>query len=235
MKRVLIITHVESEGPGTLGYFLRSLGDVVIQRTRLYNGETLPDEVRDVDAIVIMGGPMNVYDENEYPFLKEETDFLSSAIEANIPILGICLGAQMIAKASYASVSRAFEKECGWRDVSLTDTGRRDILFQGVTDPVRVFQWHEDTFEIPYGGTLLATSKECTNQAFRYGNAYGLQFHVEVTRDMLVNWMGDVPECRDSVEDYETIKDDLHAQARVIYNNFMWLTDIYRQAAGRRR
>lgn len=235
MKRVLIITHVESEGPGTLEHFLRSLEGIVIHRTRLYNGETFPNEVREVDAIITMGGPMNVYDEDEYPFLKEETDFLANAIEANIPILGICLGAQMIAKACHASVNTAFEKECGWRDVSLTDIGRRDILFQGVADPIRAFQWHEDTFEIPHGGVLLATSSECTNQAFRYGNAYGFQFHVEVTDGILTDWFDTVPECREWIGHYEKIKDDFYTQASIIYSNFLWLTDISRQVTRRRR
>ncbi|MCD6486179.1 MAG: type 1 glutamine amidotransferase [Syntrophobacterales bacterium] len=185
MKKVLIITHVEAEGPGTLGDFLQSFEDLKIQRAKLYNGEKLPYAARNLDAIVTMGGPMNVHDEDEYPFLKEETEVLKQAIDANTPILGICLGAQMIARACLAPVNKALEKELGWKNVSLTDSSRRGILFQGIADKMRVFQWHEDTFEIPYGGSLLATSGECSNQAFRYGNAYGLQFHVEVTRDML--------------------------------------------------
>lgn len=235
MKKVLIITHVESEGPGTLGDFLQSFEDLKIQEAALYNGEKLPDDARSFDAIVTMGGPMNVHDEDEYPFLREETEFLRQAIDANIPILGICLGAQMIARACHAPVNKAPEKELGWKNVALTDSGRRDILFQGVTDKMRVFQWHEDTFEIPYGGSLLATSKECPNQAFRYGNAYGLQFHIEVTRDMLIEWMTNLPEYGESIRIYERIRHNLYTQARMIYANFLWLTDICRKPAGGRR
>ena len=235
MKKVLIITHVESEGPGTLGDFLQSFEDLKIQRAELYNGENLPDDARVFDAIVTMGGPMSAHDEDEYPFLKEETEFLKQAIDANIPILGICLGAQMIARACHAPVNKALEKELGWKNVSLTDSGRRDILFQGITDKMRVFQWHEDTFEIPYGGSLLATSEECPNQAFRYGNAYGLQFHIEVTREMLIEWMTNLPECGESVRVYERIRHTLYTQARMIYANFLWLTDICRKSAGSRR
>ena len=234
MIKTLIITHVESEGPGTLGDFLQFLDDVEVQRVKLYNGEKLPDNLQDFNAIVTMGGPMSVHDEGEYPFLREEAEFLERAIEANIPILGICLGAQMIARACYATVNRAPEKELGWKDVSLTDLGRRDILFQGIPGEMRVFQWHEDTFEVPYGGSLLVTAEECPNQAFRYRNAYGLQFHIEVTRDMLLKWLDTLPECEDSIRSFERIENDLYGQARMIYANFLWFVDICKSAGSSR-
>ena len=129
------------------------------------------------------------------PFLKEETIFLRRAIDANIPILVICLGAQVIARTRHAPVNKALEKESDWESVSLTDSDRRNILFHRVTDQLQVFQWHEGTFETLYGGSLLATSEKSPNQAFRYGNAYGLQFHTEVTRDMLIEWMTNLLEC----------------------------------------
>ncbi len=145
---VLIIVHVESEGPGTLGSFLDSSG-VTVRLARVYSGERLPENIDGLQAIISMGGPMNVYEENEYPFLRDETILLRKAIAANLPVLGICLGAQMIAKASGARVVRSPKEEIGWGKVFLTDAGRSDLLFSGVPATLDVLQWHGDMFEIP--------------------------------------------------------------------------------------
>jgi GMP synthase (glutamine-hydrolysing) len=184
---VLIIVHVESEGPGTLGSFLDSSG-VNIHLARVYSGERLPENIDGLQAIISMGGPMNVYEENEYPFLRDETVLLREAIAADLPVLGICLGAQMIARASGARVVRSPEEEIGWGKVFLTDAGRSDLLFSGVPATLDVLQWHGDMFEIPEAGTLMASGDICPNQAFRYRNAFGLQFHVEVTGEILAAW-----------------------------------------------
>ncbi|MBN1931602.1 MAG: type 1 glutamine amidotransferase [Desulfobacterales bacterium] len=225
MKKALIITHDESEGPGTLGDFLNGFG-LSVRTVRLYNGESLPGNVAGYDAIVTMGGAMSVNEEYLYPFLAKERVFLKEAIDGNIPVLGICLGAQMIAKACYASVGRAPEKELGWRNVSQTELGQRDILFQGLPANLQVFQWHNESFEVPQGGSLLATSAKCPNQAFRYRNAYGLQFHIEVTRDMLIEWLDTEPECEACIQFFEEIEHDFYTQARMIYANFLWFIDI---------
>ena len=127
---VLIIVHVDSEGPGTLGGFLDSSGDTVCL-ARVYSGERLPENIDGLQAIISMGGPMNVYEENEYPFLRDETILLQKAIAANLPVLGICLGAQMIAKATGARVVRSPKEEIGWGKVFLTEAGRSDLLFSG--------------------------------------------------------------------------------------------------------
>lgn len=118
---------------------------------------------------------MNVYEEDKYPFLKEETLFLRQAIDSGVPVLGICLGAQMISKACGAAVKKAPVSELGWARVRLTSTARTDPLFHGISETLQVFQWHDDTFDIPAGGLWLATSQECHNQAFSYRNAYGLR------------------------------------------------------------
>jgi len=225
MTRVLIIQHVEAEGPGTLGDFLRDV-QAEIQTVRLYEGDPLPSDMDSFDALVLMGGPMNVYEEGKYPFLREETEFLRTVIEANIPTLGICLGAQMIAKACYAPITKAAHGEIGWRNVSLTNAGSKDIMFEGIPATMRVFQWHEDTFDVPYGGKLLVTAGVCPNQAFRYRNAYALQFHVEVTQGMLQNWLGAMPECGECVRTFDAIGDTLRAQANRIYANFLWLVEL---------
>jgi GMP synthase-like glutamine amidotransferase len=133
---------------------------------------------------------MNVYEEDKYPFLREEDLFIKEAIQRGKVVLGICLGAQLIAKALGAKVFKASVKEIGWYDVSLTGIGSSDPIFSKFPNTFSVFQWHEDTFEIPHAGKLIATSTSVPNQAFRYGeNTYGLQFHLEVTEEMIKEWM----------------------------------------------
>jgi len=230
MTRVLIVEHAEAEGPGTLGDFLRDV-EADIRTIQVFKGDPLPDDIGSFDALVSMGGPMNVYEEGRYPFLREETEFLRRVIDANIPTLGICLGAQLIAKACYAPVIKASHTEVGWRSVSLTNAGSKDILFEGIPGTMQVFQWHEDTFDIPSGGKLLVTSGACPNQSFRYRNAYALQFHVEVTRSMLLEWLGAMPSCEGCVRTFETIEGTLSTQAKKIYSNFLWLVDLHRRAS----
>jgi GMP synthase-like glutamine amidotransferase len=234
MKKALVIMHVESEGPGTLGEFLESYG-FRLQTVKLHKEEKLPRSVQKFDAIVSMGGPMGVHDEELYPFLKSETEFLRKAIDQNIPILGICLGAQMIAHACGATVEPADEAELGWKNIFVTGEGRRDILFQGLPGTLQVFQWHEDTFEMPHGGTLLAIGKECLHQAFRYRNAYGIQFHVEVTENMLTDWFETQSECDDYINIYKHIERDYCTQAKMIYANFIWFVELCREVTGNKR
>jgi GMP synthase-like glutamine amidotransferase len=133
---------------------------------------------------------MNVYEESRYPFLHEEDQFITRLIIEEIPFLGICLGAQILAKACGAKVFKAPAEEIGWDAVMVTEQGRKDRLFLHVPETMTVFQWHGDTFDVPAGGYLLAEGKVCPSQAFRVGaNAYGLQFHIEATPDMVKRWM----------------------------------------------
>jgi GMP synthase (glutamine-hydrolysing) len=217
---VLIIMHVESEGPGTLGAFLEKSGGAV-RLARVYAGEPLPEDIDGLQAIISMGGPMNVYEEQEFPFLKDETILLRKAIAASLPVLGICLGAQMIAKASGARVVRSPKEEVGWGKVSLTDAGRSDLLFSGLPAVLDVLQWHGDMFEIPEAGALIATGDDCPHQAFRYRNAFGLQFHVEVTREILADWFKDLPDLEKILKTYDQLKPDLDRHAERMYKNFM--------------
>ncbi|PIV21010.1 MAG: hypothetical protein COS40_09635 [Deltaproteobacteria bacterium CG03_land_8_20_14_0_80_45_14] len=185
---VLIIKHVETEGPGLIEYCLEQ-EKIFHQILELKPGIHLP-KLDDLTHIVLLGGPMNVYEEDRYPFLKDEDLFIKEAIQRGKRILGICLGAQLIAKALGAKVFKAPVKEIGWYDVSLTRIGSIDPLFSQLPKTFSVFQWHEDTFEIPHNAILIATSSPVPYQAFRYGdNAYGLQFHLEVTREMIREWM----------------------------------------------
>jgi GMP synthase-like glutamine amidotransferase len=186
---ILIIKHISIEGPGIIGEFFRN-SQWQVETIELGNGERLPSDFNNVEAIIVLGGPMNANEEDRFPFLKEEDIFIKKAIKKEIPILGICLGAQLLAKACGAKVRKAKKKEIGWYKISLTAEGKKDRLFQGLDSKLDVFQWHEDTFELPANTGLLATSIICKNQAFRFSrNAYGLQFHIEVTPDMIKSWI----------------------------------------------
>jgi GMP synthase-like glutamine amidotransferase len=187
--RVLVLQHVAIEGPGVLEPFLTQRG-WQLDTVPLYAGAQLPEQPRQYQAILVMGGPMGVYDEAEYPFLRTEHDFLQRAIAQQVPILGVCLGSQLLAKALGARVYRNPCKEIGWYAVDLTAAGCSDPLFAGVESPLLVFQWHGDAFDLPPGATALASSPLCTHQVFRYGDrVYGCLFHLEVTPEMIRTWM----------------------------------------------
>jgi len=185
---VLIIKHIDIEGPGLIEYCLKQ-EKLPYQILNLKPRVRLP-KLEEITHIVLLGGPMNVYEEDRYPFLRDEDLFIKEAIQRGKAILGICLGAQLIAKALGAKVSKAPAKEIGWYDVSLTEIGSQDPLFSNLPKTFSVFQWHEDTFEIPKGGKLIVTSSPVPHQAFRYGEkVYGLQFHLEVTEEMIGEWV----------------------------------------------
>lgn len=198
-----------------------------LQTVELGRGESLPADLPEVAAVIAMGGPMNVYEEEKYPFLKAEDIFLKEILRLEIPFLGVCLGAQLLAKACGAEVKKAPEKELGWCEINLTASADQDILFRGLDKKLDVFQWHEDTFSIPDNGILLASADTCRNQAFRAGKkAYGLQFHIEVTPDMIWSWFKGNETVRNSIEmlmgAYRR-KDSYEQQARAIYSNFQTL------------
>ncbi len=188
-KEILIIKHIEIEGPGSIEEFFRNTA-WNLKIINLGKGEKFLDSLQDIEAIISLGGPMNVYEETRYPFLKNENAFLRKVLKEEIPVLGICLGAQLLAKACGAKIRKADTKEIGWYKVNLTDGGRCDPLFAGLPKELTVFEWHADTFEIPKGAQLLAESESCPNQVFRFGkNAYGMQFHIEVTPNMIETWI----------------------------------------------
>lgn len=226
-KMILILKHIEIEGPGSIEYFFRNT-TWSLSTVNLAAGEVLPDDFRGIEAIISLGGPMNVYEEADYPFLREENRFLKNAVKEEIPIMGICLGAQLLAKACGAKVHKAHEKEIGWHKVNLTAKGENDPLFMFLPKELEVFQWHEDTFDIPEKAVHLTESRSCTNQAFRFGkNAYGLQFHIEVTPDMIEEWVNEYMDEGETgfdgrkmlIEAYKK-KEMFQKQADIIYFNF---------------
>lgn len=194
MTRVLVFQHLPAEHAGIFREFMaeRGLAPHVVE---LSAGDAIPDPT-DFDALLIFGGPMNVYEEDAYPFLKSETAAIRHAVERDVPILGVCLGGQLLAKALGAPVTRNPVPEVGVFDVELTAEGRRDPLFANLPPRFPVAQWHNDTFAVPEGGALLATSPACRHQAFRVGEAaYGVQFHPEVTPEMAREWCETLEAC----------------------------------------
>ena len=221
--KIIVLIHTPSEGPGSLGKYLEETG-ADVQIIRLDKGDPIPP-MGSFDAVISMGGTMNVYEEDQFPFLKDETAFLKEAIYKDTPIVGVCLGAQMIAKAAGATVVKSPNKEVGWYPVALTAEGRKDLLFNGLPETMEVFQYHEDMFNLPEQAVLLAESEGCPHQAFRLRNAFALQFHVEVTPDMLKEWFSDSEGLKGLLEGYDQRENALVSRAHTIYKNLMGLIE----------
>lgn len=189
---VLIIKNIASEGPGTIEEHLlaEKLPCSIID---LKKGDDAPP-ISTFTHLVIMGGPMAVYEMEQYAFLKNEALLIERAFKANKHVLGVCLGAQMVAHALGARVYAGRQKEIGWYEVALTDEGMRDPCVSHLAcdgkKSAQVFQWHGDTFDLPAGAVRLASSGLYPNQAFRYSDrVYALQFHIEVTPVIVLDWL----------------------------------------------
>ncbi len=185
MGKVIVLQHVANEGLGIIEPILAKR-DLIPQFVKLYEGDEVPESIDRVAALIILGGPMSVNDVENHPYIKDEIRLIQDAFRFGTSILGICLGAQLIAKAAGATVYKGKEKEIGWYDISLTPSGKRDPLFGSMPDTLKVFQWHGETFDMPVGATRLATSDLFPNQLLRVvGHAYAMQFHLEVDEPMI--------------------------------------------------
>jgi len=194
MRKALFFLHYPSEGPGLLAEGLRRLGWEVVERPLWSEPPGIPPHT---ELIILMGGPMSVRDEGQYPFLRPEKEILRPWLASGGPTLGICLGAQLMADALGAKVHRGPQEEIGFFEVELTPEGAADPCFGLFPERFEVFQWHGETFDLPRGAILLAHSELYPHQAFRVGKgAYGLQFHLEVTEGMVREWLedGGIPE-----------------------------------------
>jgi len=189
MRRLLVFQHVPHEILGTLDPLLRDHGF----RIRYVNFGRHPDTVPDLDryhGLIVLGGPMNCDQVARHRHLATEVAAIQAAIRDGKPVLGICLGSQLLARALGAPVIRHHTKEIGWYDVTPTADGLADPLFRHFQGAEKIFQWHGDTFAIPHGAVHLAASADCTHQAFRFGhNVYGLQFHLEVDEPLIHRWL----------------------------------------------
>ncbi len=188
MSTWLIFQQTATEGPGNLTKWMEEQGHTykIVELWR----EPVPESPEGYRGLVLMGGHMSVHDEGKYPFLKDELDFIREWVAADRVICGICLGSQLLARALGAKVFRGEEPEVGWYPIQFTEEAGRDPLFRDFPDQYQVFHWHHETFELPDGAVLLASSELYPHQAFRYGEKiYGLQFHPEMTRDMIHDWI----------------------------------------------
>ncbi len=237
---ILFIKHIGIEGPGTMGDFLED-SKILYTVMDLSSGDKLPRLKREFQAVICLGGPMNVYEEDKYPFLREEDFWLRRIVEEETPFLGICLGAQLIAKATGARVTKNPEKEIGWYRIVLSNDGLQDDLLKDMPEIFTVFQWHGDTFGIPPGGKRLAFAELCQNQALKYGrNIYGVQFHVEVTKAMIAQWAdaykeeleslrGVVSDKQKMLEDYDRLSKVYMKQAEQFYVNFFTIAGVLKK------
>jgi GMP synthase-like glutamine amidotransferase len=237
LKRILILQHASDNHTGYIGQLLDDYAipyDVTdVER------EIIPD-VKQYAAAISLGGSQHIYAIDRYPYLIQEKTMLHTIVQCNMPFLGICLGSQLLADTCGGKVRKHTLAEFGFCEVQFTEQGRNDPLFAGFpTDYQTVIHWHEDTFDLPVGATLLATSDTTQNQAFRYGQrAYGLQYHIEIDDDILNTWLYD-PECKqDVLETYgmqiyiateqarTTLLPVYHQHSRILVENFLRLSEL---------
>lgn len=233
MPRILVFQHVAAEPLGTLDPLIRSRG----HRIRFVNFEREPDAQPNVDryqGLVVLGGPMNVEDQAQRPHLRTELRAIERMLSLGRPVLGICLGAQLLAHALGAPVRRHVAPEIGWYPLRTTDAGRSDAVLSPLGEQASVFQWHGRHFEIPHSAVHLARSDTCDQQAFRWGdNAYGFQFHLEMDQPLIERWLAN-PAYRAELaalagtQDASRIRTDtalhiagMQARADAVFNNFL--------------
>ncbi len=227
MSDVLIVQNVRTEGSGYLGDLLQKDGFKITS----VNGkhEKLPE--KDFSLIVILGAPESVNDELDY--LKAEQRLIKNSVEKNIPVLGICLGSQLIAKTFGAKVYGGLKKEIGfYHDLRISN---ESSFFSGFKDPFTVFHWHGDTFDLPEGSIRLASSEHYANQAFQYKSAIGLQFHLEVNEEMVNLWLDNTESQLQKIPyiDTKKIRSDIVENISIVksnmnnfYNNFISSFDL---------
>ncbi|HEY4809533.1 MAG TPA: type 1 glutamine amidotransferase [Solirubrobacteraceae bacterium] len=186
-----VLQHVPFEGPGLIAVQAHAHG-IELDERHLYRGDALPSP-QELAGLVVLGGPMGVGGTEQYPHLAVEIDLLAQAVAAGVPVLGVCLGAQLLACALGGQVGPTGSTEVGIGSVALTPAGERDSVLGPSGLSVPVLHWHGDTFTIPPGAELLASSDRCVNQAFRVNCAYGLQFHIELNADLAASMRPQLP------------------------------------------
>jgi GMP synthase (glutamine-hydrolysing) len=200
MKRIMVIQHESYEALGTWGPILRDKG----KRIRYVNFDRTPDAnptLDRYDGVILLGGYMGVYEGDKYAHLNVEFKLIEDALKRELPVLGICLGSQILASVLGSTVRKHTEREMGWYDVELTDEGTSDPVIGHFNRTEKVFQSHGDIFDVPNCAVHLARSAICEGQAFRYGkNVYGLQFHLEVNRAIVDDWL-EMPENQERFSD----------------------------------
>lgn len=191
--RVLAFRHVPYEGLGLIEPALAAHG-IEVDHCDLYRPGAAIPPMETYSGLIFLGGPMSVND--ELPFILEEMRLMERAALREMPMLGVCLGSQMMARALGGRVYRNSQQEIGWFEIELSQAGRRDAVLGCIGERETVFHWHGDTFDLPPGAELLASSQRTPHQAYRIGRStYGFQFHLEVTPAMIVHWCKEDPNC----------------------------------------
>ncbi len=219
---IIVLQHVACETLGTIAEALtgRGLQPVYV---RPFQGQSVPESIDAAAGLVVMGGPMGVYEAHRYPFLTHEMRLIEDALHREVPVLGVCLGSQLLAATLGAAVTKGPGKEIGWHPVSLTDAASDDRLWGGAERTFTAFNWHGDILELPAGAVSLASSSLTANQAFRYGaSAYGFLFHMEVTTEIIEGMV-------DTFAD-ELAREGLDGQA-IIRDAELHLVDVQRVGA----
>ncbi len=228
----VILKHLHNEGPGTIEEYLKNK-DMSYRVIEIYNNEPIPS-VDDFSILVVLGGTMSVNDEDRYAFIGQELRLIEDALWKGKRVIGICLGAQLIAKALGSRVYKGEVVEAGWGDIVFTNNGLRDTnirklaMHPSVGDlwqRIKVFQWHGETFDIPKDAEHLASSELYPNQAFRYNQfVYAFQFHIEVTKGMITDWMSNEPIDKGLLNrDTENYYDMYYGRAKNFYESFFRL------------
>jgi GMP synthase-like glutamine amidotransferase len=189
MRKIVVLQHVPTEPLGVWEEELHRW-HAPFEVVELWRGQPVPD-AKTALAAIVLGGPMNVGDQERWPHLKQELEFIRQLVNAETPVLGVCLGAQLLASVLGAHVGFGPAPEIGYMDVTLTPVGAEDTLLSGFPMALPVFQWHAQGFELPPQAVPLATSPNYPLQAFRFGRAWGFQFHLEVTPEMVKQWARD--------------------------------------------
>jgi GMP synthase-like glutamine amidotransferase len=207
--KVHYLQHVPFEGLGSMEGWLRSRGHR-ISCSRLYSGETCPN-IDAIDRLIVMGGPMGIHDEQQYPWLVAEKHFLREAAASQKPILGICLGAQLLADALGAGVTPNAWREIGWFPVQTSDALNNTVLSGVLPKILDVFHWHGDRFDLPEGALPVASSEACSQQGFVYENRiFAFQFHLETTP---ASARALVENCRDELDGSRFVQSEAEIMA----------------------
>jgi GMP synthase (glutamine-hydrolysing) len=206
---VQVLQHADAETPGLVGQALETKG-IGLRFARPHRGEPVPRELGDAVGLLVMGGPMGVYEADRYPHLRDEIRLIEVALAQGCPVLGICLGSQLLAHALGAEVRKGARKEVGWHTLTLTEDGLLDPLFKGLESSFVSFHWHGDVFDLPSGAVSLARSELTRCQAFRHGTStYGLLTHMEVTPEIVSGMVEAFPDdIRETGQTAAAILDD---------------------------
>ena len=213
MSNVLLVQNTQIEGSGYLGELLNDDGfDITLVNAK---HEKIPE--KKFSLVVVLGAPESANDDLLY--LKEEQKLIKNSVDDNVPVLGICLGSQLIAKTFGAKVYKGSKKEIGfYHDLMFSNDSK---LFGGFKNPFTVFHWHSDTFDLPTGATRLALSEHYPNQAFQYKSAIGLQFHLEVNEQMVNLWLDKTEEKLQQITyiDPQKIRSDIDENISIVKSN----------------